>query len=1122
MGRINIQEITAPTDTPASGYSFLFVDSATGFLSNKKSDGTTNAYLISVNLTLELARSNNDTMSGIALYAADYSGSYTDRSLVDKAYVDSAVSGENFWDKTGTTVTLATDTDNVSLGDLTTADEQLVLKKAGANTFIKLITDDNNAYDAGIKFIRESTEYYRIYMDNTTANFFIATGTTPTNRIAIDQSGNVGIGTESPSNPLHLYDNTGILLEDSGTGSTPLQIKNTGGTLSLSVSGTGKGVIEGVSNNNVLIQNSSGTCIELESTGELTIDSTNTTTDNFVVSNDALTTGSLARFYSNSADTSNRNLIEIINDNLSSSGTDLIYLQQDGSGNALSANADIVTTADVYADSIEVNNINLSGALFQEVFGDRTGEVLNISFTGIGEVNQYDKGPLNNTAVASSASMVESDTGVYSSGCSFNGTTDTLTITSPKDFPTGANVRTFECTFKSTDITVIVATLFSYGENVGTNRFAVQQVNDTIRIYSLSDSVSSGSVVSINTWYKLQVVYNGTHIDAYLNGQKIIDNQALTVTTASDTNAYIGSLDGTQDYFKGWIDNVRFYDRALAEDELKAPYLRSVKSTRGGQASKPDNVYEIWSVNDLPDAAGGVITLPSGMYYFMSDITLSDRIELAEDADVQWVMPNSYGNCLTYTGSSNTFITGNGTNSFRILFPGAQIHLTGNSVKFIDVFGSVGIQFSYIEFSGTDGALGDVVGGSSGAVTASRFFWTRTSCDGWKTGWNISNTDRLYCDIGTINSASNANTGFFVLDNIQSFVTISRLDFTMNSANAAIMDIRPTNENEMNIERCDLKDGTGSFFKSGTTGTFTAVADASIGATTITSVTDSSGTARFNYTGSSVYVNQEVVISGFTTNTDYNGTYLVTTTGSIYFEIEGISFGSNEIGSFLSNSVTLTDTGTSVSDGDSILIDTDLSTDYDGGSYVYNKQTNSFQINATWTATATGDWDSGSLTEDSKYVTADNNGDQLNSKSALFAYVNTNVTTTTFAAIDTWYDLELGTVLEGTETSRFKYVGNNTFEVTTLNPIKGVFEADISTIKTVGAKDYDFRMYVTSGTGSFDGVIKTYSVDTNISSFTVKASGTLQPGDQFQVQVRTGTTTTNSTMTATGFTGEFK
>ena len=74
---------------------------------------------------------------------------------------------------------------------------------------------------------------------------------------------------------------------------------------------------------------------------------------------------------------------------------------------------------------------------------------------------------------------------------------------------------------------------------------------------------------------------------------------------------------------------------------------------------------------------------------------------------------------------------------------------------------------------------------------------------------------------------------------------------------------------------------------------------------TITSVTNNGGVARFNFNnqGPTVEVGQQVVISGFITNTAYNGTFIITSVtntypyfGRTYFEVASIPFGSNETG----------------------------------------------------------------------------------------------------------------------------------------------------------------------------------------------------------------------------------
>ena len=73
----------------------------------------------------------------------------------------------------------------------------------------------------------------------------------------------------------------------------------------------------------------------------------------------------------------------------------------------------------------------------------------------------------------------------------------------------------------------------------------------------------------------------------------------------------------------------------------------------------------------------------------------------------------------------------------------------------------------------------------------------------------------------------------------------------------------------------------------------------------VTSVTDNGGLAQFNHSGTDVIVGQEIVIAGYITNTDYNGTFTVTVAGSGTFEV-GVSFGTDEAVGYFEPSLSLT------------------------------------------------------------------------------------------------------------------------------------------------------------------------------------------------------------------------
>ncbi len=200
------------------------------------------------------------------------------------------------------------------------------------------------------------------------------------------------------------------------------------------------------------------------------------------------------------------------------------------------------------------------------------------------------------------------------------------------------------------------------------------------------------------------------------------------------------------------------------------------------------------------------------------------------------------------------------------------------------------------------------------------------------------------------------------------------------------------------------------------TGIFTAVADASKSAEAITSVIDSGGEARFAIaaSGATVEVGQWVVHSGFTTNTDYNGNLIVTTTtGHTYHASpygaggDAVAFGSNETGTLNTDSVEITDASHGLSEGDSLNIYTNDSIDYDGGYQVLSGETtNTFRINAVWTQTQTGTWSNGGLDQTDEHVLANNNPSFKDSVYLAFAHCEEN-TTLTNGVSDTYNEIDI-------------------------------------------------------------------------------------------------------------------
>lgn len=561
----------------------------------------------------------------------------------------------------------------------------------------------------------------------------------------------------------------------------------------------------------------------------------------------------------------------------------------------------------------------------------------------------------------------------------------------------------------------------------------------------------------------------------------------------------------------------------LISGDIESIKLKESDSNNYSVSTLDDNIFEIYSETDFPAPVAGISTLVSGKYVIKKNITLSTITEFqcANGSIIEWTSDDKENHTLISNHDNETLL--NLATGLRFKCTHASFIIGGDNATFINLTGN-GFNSKINDFRVTFTGTGSTIGGTVNTFDGTNEFLDGTFM-GFKDGLFINNTGGTQV-IGVLFISDFTGTDAILKAiNVPALAVNFNTNVFIGGASQSNYYIDPTIEVAMQVQN-NITGGLTSFFKSGSTGAFTAVADASIGATAITSVTDSSGIARFNFTGGTLYQYQEVVISGFTTNSDYNGTYVISATdGTTYFEIASIEFGSDETGSFLSNSVTLTEAGTSLTDGETILLDTALSTIYDGGTYVYNKQTNSVQVNKTWSSTITGTWDSGSLTENSKYVNANGNGAQRKSQTGSAISVKGNVPTVTDTTTTTsWGSVNLGTVVEGSLESRTKLLDAATGEreYTDLTPLSIAGNISMSVKKSGGAVEHVFRMIKTVDTESkpFDDVEMERSISTVTGSVGFPFSGTLYPGDRFRPEVKA--ITTPSTITILSYSDTLK
>lgn len=407
-------------------------------------------------------------------------------------------------------------------------------------------------------------------------------------------------------------------------------------------------------------------------------------------------------------------------------------------------------------------------------------------------------------------------------------------------------------------------------------------------------------------------------------------------------------------------------------------------STNRLAAITPIGSTYIFDISDFPAPISNIITLTPGNYIIANTVDLSGNTlkfdSVGEDLSI---ITLDIKRSSILCSSSATFLEV--VNGRNIVMDDLAITLSGANVPFVDmnITGNFTMNFCSVNFTG---------GGTSslGTMTKGGISFAQSTFMGFRNGISLDDPQALLID-----------GSFFVSDflGVTQFFEIGKLavaaGFTstgiVGGANESIFNIDPTiNPAGQVFISQFLNNGASTYFKAGLTGAITLFADASIGATAITSVT--SGTsipaggnyARFNHAGTDVFVGQRVVNSTFTPEVTYNQTLIVTVTGAGFFEgnIESsdapIAFTNDDTGSFLSNSVTVTSTGHPLGNLQPLAITDTVS--YNGGFTIYNDQTNTFQINsAFFTGETVGNWDTGSLTQRDPRLDVQGNGDQIDS-----------------------------------------------------------------------------------------------------------------------------------------------
>jgi len=299
-----------------------------------------------------------------------------------------------------------------------------------------------------------------------------------------------------------------------------------------------------------------------------------------------------------------------------------------------------------------------------------------------------------------------SSTGKHGGALSFNGTSSLVTVPNSASLTLAAGM-TLEAWVNSSNTSKTSDAIFKNGggaqsyalfaTNTGTNPDAP---SGSIRIKNLNRSVASGANIAANQWVFLTATYDGSALRIYVNG--VLQNTlVVTGTIKSGTGALtLGGDNLASRFFKGLIDDVRLYNRALSQAEIQTDMNTPVNSTAaplvanaGGNGSTNEGATYSFSGSatggiapytyawNFGDGTTGTGAAASHLYVqngtYTATLTVTDANGSTSQSSSAITVNNVAPSGLTLS-SDNTAINENGTLNLSGSFtdPGTQDTIT--------------------------------------------------------------------------------------------------------------------------------------------------------------------------------------------------------------------------------------------------------------------------------------------------------------------------------------------------------------------------------------------------------------------------------------------------------------
>jgi hypothetical protein len=200
----------------------------------------------------------------------------------------------------------------------------------------------------------------------------------------------------------------------------------------------------------------------------------------------------------------------------------------------------------------------------------REGLVAAYNFNESSGATAADRSASGNTGTVSGATRITS--GKNGRALSFDGSNDWVTVADAGSLDL-SNGMTLESWVYPTSLGSTARAVLSK-EATGTSRYALYANTASrpgVRIDIGGGRTALGPAqIALNTWTHLAATFDGTTLRLYVNGVEVASTPAAGSIAASTGALRIGGHAVASEWFRGRIDDVRVYSRALAAAEIEA------------------------------------------------------------------------------------------------------------------------------------------------------------------------------------------------------------------------------------------------------------------------------------------------------------------------------------------------------------------------------------------------------------------------------------------------------------------------------------------------------------------------------------------------------------------------